>query len=256
MDDFRKSINNIIYERLTSPFLGTLTTTWLIWNWKIVYLTFFVSESKIVTTKIEYITSNFSDPSILIYGPLISTIGLLTVVPFLSNGSFWLSELFKKWRIDKRNEIERKQLLTIEQSIALREEVRNQEERFEKILANKDQEINILKSEIDELRKASSKKPRREPTPPRQDDEIKIDEEEIKKEFEILKNKAMLGDFAKVVKLIQSGRNLKQTNTPPETSSIGFLEANNIVQNDGTGQLSWTKKGQLFYKNYIDSLTK
>lgn len=61
MIDIRKSIDSIINERLSSPFYGTLILSWLIWDWRIIYLTFFVSESKIESNKIDFILINFSE---------------------------------------------------------------------------------------------------------------------------------------------------------------------------------------------------
>ena len=87
IDELKKSLSAILYERTTSPFYGTLLISWLIWNWKIVYLTVFISESSINTDKINYIVSNFNDIHCLLIYPLISTIVLLTVVPFISNGA-------------------------------------------------------------------------------------------------------------------------------------------------------------------------
>lgn len=156
VSELRKSTNAILFERVTSPFFGTLMTSWLIWNWKIIYLTFFVSESEIKGTKIDFIGSNYSDINLLVTFPLLSTVVLLTIIPFVSNGAFWLSLKFKKWRTDQKNEIEKKQLLTLEQSVALRSEVRGKELEFEKVIEKKALEEKLLKTEIEELRERLS----------------------------------------------------------------------------------------------------
>lgn len=147
-NDFRNSVNKILNERLTSPFWGTLFSSWLIWNWKIPYVTFFVSE-KTVGNKIDYIISNCSNVHNLITGPLISTIVIIALVPFITNGAFWLTIIFDKWRADKRNEVDNKSRLTIEQSIQIREQMANREEWFQKQLDEKDADISKLKAEID-----------------------------------------------------------------------------------------------------------
>lgn len=92
--DIKKSLNEIIYERTTSPFFGTLITSWLIWNWRIIYLTFFISESKIKPNEIDYILANYSDIDHIVWYPIISTILLVTIIPFISNGVYWLSIKF------------------------------------------------------------------------------------------------------------------------------------------------------------------
>ncbi|MCP4460991.1 MAG: hypothetical protein GY816_23670 [Cytophagales bacterium] len=58
-------------------------------------------------------------------------------MPFVSNGAYWLNLLFKKWRTDIRNTVEDKQLLSIEKSVAIREEIGNQGENFEKLFDQK-----------------------------------------------------------------------------------------------------------------------
>lgn len=148
LTEFRKSTNAILFERVTSPFFGTLITSWLVWNWKIVYFTLFVSQSKIKGTKIEYIEAHFYDLHNLITFPLLSVLVLITVVPFISNGAFWFSLKFKKWRVDQKNEIEKKQLITVEQSISIRTELRDKEIEFEKVLTKKNDEVDLLKSQI------------------------------------------------------------------------------------------------------------
>ena len=152
LSELRKSTNAILFERVTSPFFGTLVTSWLIWNWKIIYLTFFVSESEIKGTKIDFIGSNYSDINLLVTFPLLSTVVLLTIIPFVSNGAFWLSLKFKKWRTDQKNEIEKKQLLTLEQSVALRNEIRGKELEYEKVIEKKNLEEKLLKTENENLR--------------------------------------------------------------------------------------------------------
>ncbi|MBI2280915.1 MAG: hypothetical protein HYU68_09545 [Bacteroidetes bacterium] len=149
--EIRKSTNAILFERVTSPLFGTLIVSWLIWNWKIIYLTLFISESTIEENKIDYIASNYNDIHFLVTFPLISTFLLLTIIPFVSNGAYWITIKFKKWRIDQKNEIEKTQVLTIEQSVSIRQELRDKEMEFEKILEKRNLEEKILKSQIEEL---------------------------------------------------------------------------------------------------------
>lgn len=149
MEDFFKSIKAILYDRITSPLYGTLIVSWLIWNWKIPYVTFFVSDTNLSETRIEYIVKNCSDSLTLFWLPLISTLILITIVPFISNGAFWISYQFDAWKHSKKNELDKKQLLTIEQSIALRTELSGLEGRIEKQLNSKDLEIKQLNGQIE-----------------------------------------------------------------------------------------------------------
>jgi len=134
IDNIKKSLGAILYERTSSPLYGALIVSWFIWNWKIFYLTFFISEDKIKIDKISYISENLNDINNLIIYPLVSTLILLTVISFVSNGAFWLNLKFENWKKDKKNIEEKKQLLTLEQSIEIREQLLNQENRFTKLL--------------------------------------------------------------------------------------------------------------------------
>ena len=78
INDLKSSINSILNERLVSPLFGTFIFSWAVWNWKIIYLTFFVSEKILKTDKITYILDNFYEEEVLYVYPLISTIILLT----------------------------------------------------------------------------------------------------------------------------------------------------------------------------------
>jgi len=148
-DETKKSVESILSQRLTSPFYGTLIISWLIWNWKIIYLTIFVSDDKITGNKIEYIVANCNDPWHLVYYPLISTAAILLLLPFVTNGAYWLDLIFNKWRVNKKNFVESKQLLTIEDSINLRELLLTSEKRFDTLLADKNAEIEQLKAIIE-----------------------------------------------------------------------------------------------------------
>lgn len=149
--EVRKSFNAILFERITSPFYGTLLLSWLIWNWKIVYLTAFISEEAIEGNKIDYITTHFSCIWTVLWLPIISTIFLLTVMQYPVNGAFWVSQKFRKWRYDKKQEIDLAKQLTLEQSIEIRNAIAQQEERFKKIIEAKDTEINIQNTQIQQL---------------------------------------------------------------------------------------------------------
>ena len=142
--EFRKSLNAILFERVTSPLYGAFITSWTIWNWRILYLTFFVSENKISSTKIEYITSNFNDVNHLVWFPLISTLLLIVLIPLVSNGAYWVMLKYKKARIELKQKVEYTQLLSVEKSLEIRSEINRQESRFKEILEAKDEEIALL----------------------------------------------------------------------------------------------------------------
>lgn len=156
VEELRKSINAILYERAASPLYGTFLFSWLIWNWKVTYVTFFVSEDYLEINKLDFIIQMINDWYVLLWYPILSTFILITLMPFISNGAYYLSLKFKKWRIDQRNAVEMKQLLSIEKSIELREEIRSQQEKFDRLLDSKNEEIKILEKQLSTIDEPSS----------------------------------------------------------------------------------------------------
>ena len=87
-DELRKSFNAALYERASSPLFGTFFASWPVINWKIIYLTLFVSESNVSGSKIDYILNHYFDIKHLVTYPTISTLFVLIIVPFATNGSY------------------------------------------------------------------------------------------------------------------------------------------------------------------------
>jgi len=251
LTEFRKSINSILYERLVSPLWGTFFITWIIWNWKILYLTIFVSENKIAGNKIDFIINNYGDIHYLLVYPLISTLILLTVMQFISTGAYWVTLIFQKWRSDIKNKIEKEQLLTIEQSIQLRQEIKNQETNFNTLLESKDNEIKVLKLEISELKSASEKE---RPTPISTDQsyekfiEDTMYDEEISK---LLSDDRIKENMPSIIDAISRSLQLASLQYIDQNAVI-LLETRGFIKNKGNGIYEFTDKGIILYKTYAD----
>lgn len=217
MEEIKKSISAILYERTTSPLFGTFIFSWLLWNWKIPYLSFFVSENKLKINKIDYIIANYNDSHYLITYPLISTLTLLTIIPFLSNGAYWLSINFENWKSKHKNLIESKQLLTVEQSIELREQILKQEERFSKLVQDKNLEIESLKKQIDS-----------DKTLEKVDEILDNSNSDLEKLAErIMNNSTELDTFNYITRSIQN--NSRMQNDANITKLIALLESYDII---------------------------
>lgn len=206
VDEIKKSVNSILYERARSPFFGTFAISWLFWNWRIFYITLFM-DTNAIPNKLDFIHKYLYNQAHLIWYPLVSTIVLLTLVQFISNGAFWLDMKFRKWRTDQRHEIEKKQLLTVEQSLLLREQIKAQEERFQKITAEKEQEIKLLKAELLE----ATKKPEEKVIT------VKVPKEKAPDDIDILFNKikakGFVQDFLSVGKMVNKGEYIRNDHT-------------------------------------------
>ena len=240
IDDLKKSINEIIYERTTSPFYGTLITSWLIWNWKIFYLSFFISENRINGNKIDYIINNCSEIEHILTYPIISSIIILTLVPFVSNGAFWLSLKFNKWRIDQKNIVDMKQLLSIEQSIELREEISKQEERFAKLVASKNLEITQLQSQLEKYHDSINIAPNIIETAYNESELLKLSER-------IKANTKESQQFEKILSLVQQGYRLAGREDI-DSKFISLLESYDLIENKGNGGYKITSVGKKFQK--------
>lgn len=244
IDELKKSLSAILYERTTSPFYGTLLISWLLWNWKIVYLTLFISENKINTDKINYITNNFNDIYCLLIYPLISTVVLLTVIPFISNGAYWLSLKFNKWKKDQKNVVEMKQLLTLEQSMELREQISEQEKRFEGLLENKNHEIDQLKAIVENFQSPSR-------MINNNIDQSKIEQIDLNPLLEKLNDYPIYRvGYNKIMENIQGGFSLNKSNGV-DSELVAILESYNIIENKGSGKYTVTETGKIFHRLMI-----
>lgn len=244
IDDLKKSFDQIIYERTASPFYGSFIVSWSLWNWKIIYLTFFVSQDKIDLNKIDYIVTNFSKIENVFVFPLISSILIITVVPFITNGAYWLSLKFNKWRVDQKNIVDKKQLLSIEQSIELREQISKQEERFIKLIEDKNLEIKQLNIELQTYRE----EPKITDSNPIVENPITNLNDELSNFANRVKNNDYeLKQYELIIDCIQN-------NYPPferegiSAKFITLLESYDIIQRQNHGLYSVTTNGKKFYR--------
>jgi hypothetical protein len=241
ISNLKKSLSTILHERTSSPFYGTLIVTWIIWNWKTVYLTLFISEDKIDVDKITYITQKLSGIDNLVIYPLISTAVILTLIPFVSNGAYWLNLKFDKWKLDKKNEIEKKQLLTLEQSIEIREQLISQEIRFEKLLENKNNEIIQLKSIIEDSEPGENNI--------QTNIESYDDLDEISEKIKKIDSNFSI--FQKILEFMRSGYKITDRSDIP-SRLVTILEINDIIKSKGGGGYTLTEKGKELTKKIIE----
>tara|TARA_R110001583_G_scaffold35585_3_gene118221 strand:+ start:7674 stop:8507 length:834 start_codon:yes stop_codon:yes gene_type:complete len=95
------SIKKEAKERLSNPFYGKFILAWLICNWKIPYVTFFVDENKLKSNRLEIVSSllkceNFNDFLRVYLLPIIITIILIWGLPYITDFAFKASEKFRK----------------------------------------------------------------------------------------------------------------------------------------------------------------
>jgi len=238
-NDIKNSINKILNERITSPFYGTFILTWLIWNWRILYLTFFISEDKIKVDKISYIIANFSEIKYLILFPLITTIILISIFPLVTTRAYWIYLMYEQWKLNKRNEVQKKELLTLEQSINLREQIKSQEKRFEELLDDKNLKIKQLELQLKEIVPSDKVLDVAEK---KVEALSEIDVNTISEQIE--KNAELKKDFSDVSWLVQNRYRLDYPSNPPSTKNVNFFLSNNIITINDKGLINFTEFGK------------
>jgi hypothetical protein len=237
IDEFKKSINNILYERVTSPFYGTFIISWIIWNWNIVYLTLFVSEKSLKVSKLVYINSNLIDYCKMIWYPLASSALLILVLPFVANGAFYVNLKFSAWKKNQKQIIEGDELLSKNESIALRKEILEQENKFLLLLNSKDKEIEILK-EIAGTSKVNNN------TSVEDDQELINLVEKIK----VIPNFKQF--YKNLLFYIQGGHRIEISENLP-SDFISLFEANSLIQKNGNFY-DFTSKGMKFQQMILE----
>lgn len=249
--DFKKSIDDILYERISSPFFGALLFSWCIWNWRIIYLTIFISADKIKDNKIDFIVNNYADNLHLIVGPLVSTLFLILVYPFIAAGAFWVSLKFDGLKNNMRNSAEKRLLLSVEQSIALREAIRNQDDKFDKLLTKKDEEITILKAEIQSYRsQLNIGSEQKQLTNPNNDSNNAWE-----KEYKVLRdNSRLLKQFSEIAPRAQKTVHMFPAGNTLDRSLFNYFLVNDIIQviSSSAEQYSLTSKGRYFQKKLVN----
>lgn len=253
--NWSKSISAILYERLTSPWWGTLVITWSIINWKIIYLTIFVGSSEIKGTKIDFIIANYSDPRFLYKWPLIITVGLIAVFPIFEYFIYWLHLSYKMGKYNKKIDVEKKQVLTIEKSAELRLEMAEEKAKNNAILEDKEAELKIKDAQIAELQNRISEW---------EDVKTKAFEYDENPTFEkqkdyfdelqnLMKNKSFRESIKNILQKVSIHNGLPTDYSP---DMIEYYLANDIIEElDTNGKLTYslTDKGKYFYKKTLES---
>jgi hypothetical protein len=260
LDEIKKSIQSVLYERITSPFSGAFIFTWLVWNWKLIYY-FFAVDSKIdFSQRISFIQTSFINiwPNLIF--PIFSAVFFVLVYPFITTGSMYIWLRFKKWQNEIKNKIENEQLLSLSKSIELRLLMKNQQIELDKLISEKEQEINLLKNEnkslIDQLNEI--KKPigidKTFETINTLDEEKKETTNKEIKEYELLTSSPFFEYLPTII-----GNITRENKTIFDVSSkaVNFFEANGIIERNPakTYTHQWTLKGKKFlqyiYKNNL-----
>lgn len=144
MTETNKSLKEVFKDRLSSPLYGAFILSWIACNWKIFYLTFFVNSDEIEGTKIDFIVNNYSQLKYLVIFPAFTTFFIIALLPIFNNIVYFLNAHYKKWRKNTAYKIDETIVLTFEESIELRENLRKQSEKYHNVIQGKNETIDSL----------------------------------------------------------------------------------------------------------------
>ena len=165
LNDFRKSVQLILHERITNPLSGALLFSWFAWNWRIPYFLFMGDSSLTLESRINYTETHFVGLGNSLIFPIVTAAFLVGGYPYVTNLSLkvWLWYRRRANRI--RNEMEGNELLTLAESIELRREMDGLESRFAESMKSKDERIRVLSVELAQLREKLNSQVNEDPFP-------------------------------------------------------------------------------------------
>ena len=143
------SLKASLYERTASPLLGAIVLAWFGFNWKpLLYMLF--SESSI-EVKLQFITENYLNLWNNLYWPVLVGAGLSLVYPLVSFVPFLISEKIQHAQRNLKQRLSMSQLLSVEQSLALREELVEKDKKIRSILSDNQKQTKDLEATIKQL---------------------------------------------------------------------------------------------------------
>lgn len=227
INELTESFKSNIKERLRSPFYGAFIVSWILWNWKVWYVTFFVDsglllqKNKILKTdfifslyNLDSFGSFFYSAAHLIILPLISTFLFVFYFPLLT------CKFYEK-SLDNDNKSKLIKLLKEKEFLEAQEAKLEMEEKILK----KEKEIGV--------ERIKSAKPQ----------ETIWEEEYLK-----LKNSRYFNGFESLKISFYEGDRWK-SNIP--TDMLAYYDTHNILTIDGE-KIDITEKGKYFMKKYIE----
>lgn len=171
-EDIASSLRQQIRERATSPFMGAFVISWLLWNYRTVLV---LASGAELADKLHLLDTLLYPSELVIvskgvFAPMVSALLYIFGYPYPSRWiyKYWKSQQIKN--ISLRNELEKQELLTAEQSGKIIERAIKAEASLRNIAVKHDEEVSRLENIINEqsIRLSSSEvkdKPDSDPKP-------------------------------------------------------------------------------------------
>jgi hypothetical protein len=148
ISDITNSIKATLYERLSSPLSGFFICSWVLWNWRFVYIVLFADDLK-GSERIGFATLTYpiNGWNGIVY-PAASAVILVTLYPFAGRIAYWTS----LWHQKKFNDIfwsfETSKPLSVKDATELRLRYREMEKAISSLTEEKDEKIRSLEAEL------------------------------------------------------------------------------------------------------------
>lgn len=231
VDKTKDGITDYLKDKFNSPFWATFIVSWLLWNWKVWYVTFFIDSELLLknkcTLKIDYISNLFIPTSFLdfiwilfhsLIFPYLSAYLIIFVFPIYITRKFYLQSLD-----NVNNEVLIKK-------------------RKEKELLDVEKDIKETKKDIKNIEKQS-----------------KTQQEIWNEEYEELKKKTYFNSIEKIIKCVfENGGYISDTSSRANILSIKdktYFSTSKIIEIHPTSfgeEIKLTEKGNYFIKKFLD----
>jgi|GEM_PF-5908288 len=158
MESLKKEFFSYLNEKLRSNLFTAWAVSWFIWNWKSIYVTFFISEKLILEkfqlTKLDYILNNFKDINHLLCYPIYSTLFLILILPIFNIGASSIKLLYKKLSNKILNNIDIERKFTYGEYKNLIKKSDEEIEEFREVLREKDTNLEAKTNELKKIQSA------------------------------------------------------------------------------------------------------
>jgi hypothetical protein len=247
IDEFKRSVRNIISERITSPLSGAFILSWCGWNWKLLYFLIIPDSTLTIRMRMNIVENNYLALNTTILFPLLTTTVLITIYPLIATGALWVSLQYRHLQNVVKAKIDKIQMLSIDQSIRLRMEMQTQEERFQKILESKEREVEILNRQISEYQKIISVSSKDNSDP---NSAAALTSAYL----EFIKNPLASNNIDKIIDLIERGVDFRNITMQPKV--ISYFLANDVIRplSGESKRYELTDRGKYYVNAYIKGL--
>ena len=272
IDDLKKELNAILYERIASPLAWNLILSWIAWNYQFLLI---IASSLPVKEKLSLLNS--LHPSFLwdgalhfVVGPVTTAVLLILLFPYPAKWAYQIWQKRQKELREIRTQTEDQTMLTVEESRELKRALFQREKEFEEELKRKDAQIERIRFELTQREEPVSEIKKQSPAPVRSD--VIMDALRPAKDIsdqDVLSNPLHRKIIYSIEILEQKGRDKLFVEALSESAGVGRMQTQHFFDklldgkyvmsfNDdgGTQFYKLTSKGREFVIKLVDFKTK